>query len=81
MHKHKFQIVWHFALTVSRNLETHAGAFPGPEICVNPEEEINVLTSESNDVFAIIFNFMYPCKQEKDGIRIAEAPAEEYQFF
>jgi len=70
-----------------RNLETHADAFPGPDIPVNQEEVINL--TESHDILGIVFDFMYPRRQadiEKMEfetviqIQVAEA-VEKYQVY
>lgn len=68
-----------------RNLETHAEAFPGPDISVEQEEVINL--TESSNVLAIVFNFMYPRKQAdiekmtfETVAQVAEA-VEKYQVF
>ena len=68
-----------------RNLETHADAFPGPDIPVNQEEVVNL--TESHNVLAIVFDFMYPRKQAdiekmefETVIQVAEA-VEKYQVY
>jgi len=68
-----------------RNLETHADAFPGPDMPVNQGEVIDL--TESHDILAIVFDFMYPRKQAdiekmefETVIQVAEA-VEKYQVY
>jgi len=58
---------------------------PGPDISVDPKEEIDL--AESCDVLAIVFDFMYPRRQEdiekmefEIVAQVAEA-VEKYQVF
>jgi len=68
-----------------KNLETHSDAFPGPEIPVNELDVANL--TEPSEVLAIIFDFMYPRRQDDiekmdyDIVaQVAEA-VEKYQIF
>jgi hypothetical protein len=68
-----------------RNLETHTGAFPGPEFSVGPGETVDL--TEPSEILEIVFGLMYPQKQPDIEempfmvvIQVAEA-IEKYQVF